>query len=53
MKNLSLMLLILSLSLSSGCAWLGWDDEEPTEQDSAGLTEKDFYEKITLPADIK
>jgi outer membrane protein assembly factor BamD len=46
MKNLSLMLLILSLSLSSGCAWLGWDDEEPTEQDSAGLTEKDFYEKI-------
>jgi len=42
MKNLSLMLLILSLSLTTGCSWLGWGDEEQTEEDSAGLTEKDF-----------
>ena len=46
MKNLSLMLLILSLSLTTGCSWLGWGVEEQTEEDSAGLTEKDFYERI-------
>ncbi len=46
MKNLSLMLLILSLSLTTGCSWLGWGDEDQTEEDSAGLTEKDFYERI-------
>ena len=46
MKNLSLMLMILSLSLTTGCSWLGWGDEEQTEEDSAGLTEKDFYERI-------
>ena len=46
MKNLSLMLLILSLSLTTGCSWLGWGDEEQAEEDSAGLTEKDFYERI-------
>ena len=46
MKNLSLMLLILSFSLTTGCSWLGWGDEEQTEEDSAGLTEKDFYERI-------
>ena len=46
MKNLSLMLLILSLSLTTGCSWLGWGNEEQTEEDSAGLTEKDFYERI-------
>jgi outer membrane protein assembly factor BamD len=40
------MLLILSLSLTTGCSWLGWGDEEQTEEDSAGLTEKDFYERI-------
>jgi len=38
--------LILSLSLTTGCSWLGWGDEEQTEEDSAGLTEKDFYERI-------
>ena len=46
MKNLSLMLLILSLSLTSGCSWIGFGDDEPAEEESAGLTEKDFYEKI-------
>ena len=46
MKNLSLMLLILSLSLTTGCSWFGWGVEEQTEEDSAGLTEKDFYERI-------
>jgi|TARA_B110000503_G_scaffold22602_1_gene35060 outer membrane protein assembly factor BamD len=46
MKNLSLMLLILSLSLTSGCSWMGFGEDEPAEEESAGLTEKDFYEKI-------
>jgi len=46
MKNLSLMLLILSLSLTSGCSWMGFGDDEPAEEESACLTEKDFYEKI-------
>jgi outer membrane protein assembly factor BamD len=40
------MLLILSLSLTSGCSWMGFGDDEPVEEESAGLTEKDFYEKI-------
>tara|TARA_B110000003_G_scaffold187941_1_gene186818 strand:+ start:1 stop:975 length:975 start_codon:yes stop_codon:yes gene_type:complete len=40
------MLLILSLSLTSGCSWIGFGDDEPAEEESAGLTEKDFYEKI-------
>ena len=40
------MLLILSLSLTSGCSWMGFGDDEPAEEESAGLTEKDFYEKI-------
>ena len=46
MKSIPFILLILSLSLTSGCSWLGWGDEEQTEEDSAGLTEKDFYERI-------
>jgi len=46
MKNLSLMLLFLSLTLTTGCSWMGFGDDEPVEEESAGLTEKDFYEKI-------
>ena len=46
MKITSIILLILSLSLTSGCSWLGWGDEETTEDETAGYTEKDFYEKI-------
>lgn len=46
MKNLSFMLLILTLSLSSGCSWLGWGDDEQPEEDTAGFTERNFYDKI-------
>lgn len=44
MKKIPNILLLLSLVLSSGCAWLGSDDEETT--DTSGYTERDFYEKI-------
>ena len=46
MKIRSIILLILSLSVISGCSWLGWGDEESTEDESSGYTEVDFYEKI-------
>jgi len=42
MKNLSLMLLILSLSLTTGCSWLGWGNEEQTEEEVSGLQKKTF-----------
>ena len=46
MKNASNILLLLSLSLTTGCSWLGSSDEEPTEEATEGFTERDFYEKI-------
>ena len=48
MKNASIILLLLSLSFTSGCSWLGSDDEEPTEEKTADFTERDFYEKIQI-----
>ncbi len=46
MKNASIILLLLSLSLTTGCSWLGSGDEEPTEEATEDFTERDFYEKI-------
>ncbi|MFY9333789.1 MAG: outer membrane protein assembly factor BamD [Porticoccaceae bacterium] len=46
MKIASLILLLMSLSLTTGCSWLGWGDDETTEDETAGYTERDFYEKI-------
>ena len=46
MKSIPFILLILSLSLTSGCSWLGWGEEETTEDGVDGYTERDFYEKI-------
>ena len=46
MKIRSIILLILSLSVISGCSWLGWGDDESTEDETSGYTEVDFYEKI-------
>ncbi|MDA9825953.1 outer membrane protein assembly factor BamD [Porticoccaceae bacterium] len=43
---MAFILLILSLSTTSGCSWLGWGDDETNEDDTAGYTERDFYEKI-------
>jgi outer membrane protein assembly factor BamD len=46
MKNASIILLLMSLTLISGCSWLGSSDEEPTEEVTEDFTERDFYEKI-------
>ncbi|MDE0842001.1 MAG: outer membrane protein assembly factor BamD [Porticoccaceae bacterium] len=46
MKKALIILLIANFSLISGCSWLGWGDDESVEDDTAGYTEKDFYEKI-------
>jgi outer membrane protein assembly factor BamD len=53
MKNIAYILLILSLSATSGCSWLGWGDDETTEDDTAGYTERDFYEKIQSSLNAK
>lgn len=53
MKSIPFILLILSLSLTSGCSWLGWGDDEPSEDDTAGFTERDFYEKIQSSLNAK
>jgi outer membrane protein assembly factor BamD len=46
MKNIAYILLILTLITTSGCSWLGYGDEETTEDETSGYTERDFYEKI-------
>ena len=46
MKNILIILLIVSFTLSSGCSWLGWGNDESEENETAGYTEKDFYDKI-------
>jgi outer membrane protein assembly factor BamD len=51
MKNASIILLLLSLSFTSGCSWLGSDDEAPTEEATEDFTERDFYEKIQASLD--
>ena len=48
MKNASIILLLMSLTFISGCSWLGWGDEKPTEEVTEDFTERDFYEKIQL-----
>ena len=46
MKNIPHILLILIITLTSGCSWLGGGDEESPEDETSGYTERDFYEKI-------
>ena len=53
MKNIGFILLILSLSLSSGCSWLGWGDDEENKVGTDDSTERDFYEKIQGSLDAK
>jgi outer membrane protein assembly factor BamD len=51
MKNASIILLLLSLTFTSGCSWLGSGDEEPTEEATEDFTERDFYERIQISLD--
>lgn len=53
MKNIAYILLILTLTLTSGCSWLGYGDEETTEDETSGYTERDFYEKIQRSLNAK
>jgi outer membrane protein assembly factor BamD len=53
MKYIGFILLILSLSLTSGCSWLGWGDDEEDSDETADFTERDFYEKIQGSLDGK
>jgi outer membrane protein assembly factor BamD len=46
MKNTLLISLMLTLALTSGCSWLGFDEDEQSEEESSGFTERDFYDKI-------
>ena len=32
--------------MTTGCSWMGWGEDETPEDETAGYTEKDFYEKI-------
>ena len=41
------LLLVCSIFLTSGCAWLGsGDDKDANKTDTSGYTETDFFEKI-------
>ncbi len=41
------LLLVCSIFLTSGCAWLGGDDDKDANKtDTSGYTEADFFEKI-------
>jgi outer membrane protein assembly factor BamD len=51
MKNAPIILLLLSLTFTSGCSWLGSGDEEPTEEATEDFTERDFYERIQISLD--
>lgn len=53
MKNIAHILLLLILILTSACSWLGAGDEEAPVDDTAGYTERDFYEKIQRSLNAK
>ena len=46
MKNLAHIVLILTLTATAGCSWLGSDKQDQSENNDSGYTERDFYEKI-------
>ena len=53
MKNFVYILLILILSQTSACSWMGFGDDETTEDDTSGYTERDFYERIQRSLNAK
>ena len=38
--------LIFSIALLANCSWMGFNDEESTESEESGYTERGFYDKI-------
>ena len=38
--------LIFSIALLANCSWMGFNDEESTESEKSGYTEREFYDKI-------
>jgi outer membrane protein assembly factor BamD len=53
MKNITYILMILALTLTSSCSWLGSEDEKSPEEETAGFTERDFYERIQRSLNAK
>jgi outer membrane protein assembly factor BamD len=46
MKNKMRISLIFSIALLANCSWMGFNDEESTESEKSGYTEREFYNKI-------
>jgi outer membrane protein assembly factor BamD len=46
MKNTMRIGLIFSIALLANCSWMGFNDEESTESEESGYTERGFYDKI-------
>ncbi|MDG2018403.1 MAG: outer membrane protein assembly factor BamD [Porticoccaceae bacterium] len=46
MKNKTRIGLILSIALLANCSWMGFNDEESSESEESGYTERGFYDKI-------
>ena len=46
MKNKMRIGLIFSIALLANCSWMGFNDEESTESEKSGYTEREFYDKI-------
>ena len=46
MKNKMRIGLIFSIALLVNCSWMGFNDEESTENQESGYTEREFYDKI-------
>ena len=46
MKNKMRIGLIFSIALIANCSWMGFNDEESTESEKSGYTEREFYDKI-------
>ena len=46
MKNITRIGLILTMTVLSSCSLLGSDDQDKTETEESGYTEREFYDKI-------
>ena len=46
MKNITRIGLILTMAVLTSCSLLGSDDQDETESEESGYTEREFYDKI-------